>query len=278
MWFFESLYPDIKIGIKGKIVYKKKTSYQDLRIYDTPCFGRMLTLDGAVQTTQKDEFIYHEMLTHPLLLTHPKPEKVLVIGAGDGGVLREVLKHKVKQVVLVEIDKAVIDLSRKYLPTLSKGAFTDKRVKIVIDDGAKFIRQTRDKFDIAIIDSPDPVGPARVLFSTKFYRDIYAVLKRDGIMIRQTGSSILQLNEIKENYRILAKIFPVVIPQVAAIPTYIGGFFTFLIGSKKINPAKISAKNMADKYKRAKLKTDYYNPEIHFASLQIPNYVRRVVK
>jgi spermidine synthase len=127
VWFYESLYPDIKIGIKGKIVYKKKTPYQDLRIYQTPRFGRMLTLDGAIQTTQNDEFIYHEMLTHPLLLSHPDAKNVLVIGAGDGGVLREVLKHKVKQVILVEIDSDVIELSKKYLPTISKGAFNDKR-------------------------------------------------------------------------------------------------------------------------------------------------------
>ncbi|MCK5179257.1 MAG: bis-aminopropyl spermidine synthase family protein, partial [Candidatus Omnitrophica bacterium] len=165
MWIYETLYPDIKIGLKGKLLYKKKTSYQDMQIYDTQRFGKLLLLDGAIQTTEKDEFIYHEMITHPVLFMHPKPENILVIGGGDGGVLREVLKHRVKKVILVEIDEKVIKFSERYFPSLSKGAFRNSRVKIVIEDGAKFIRETKEKFDIVIVDSPDPVGVAKVLFS-----------------------------------------------------------------------------------------------------------------
>jgi spermidine synthase len=274
VWSYETLYPDIKIGLKGKLLYKTKTAYQDLRIYDNPRFGKVLFLDGAVQTTTKDEFIYHEMLTHPLLLAHPNPKNVLVIGAGDGGILREVLKHRIKKAIIVELDEEVITSSKKYLPSISKGAFSNKKVKIVIDDGAKFVAQTKEKFDVVIVDSPDPVGPAKVLFSKKFYTDIFSVLTKNGLMIRQTGSTILQPKEIGENYKILTKIFPYVTPQIAAIPTYIGGFFSFLIASKSINYDKIPFKTIERRYNQKNLKTQYYNPYIHFASTKLPNYVR----
>lgn len=278
MWFYETLFPDVKLGMEGELFYKKKTSYQDIKIYQTPRFGKVLTLDGVVQTTEKDEFIYHEMLTHPLLLSHPQPENVLIIGAGDGGILREVFKHKIKQAVLVEIDRDVIDLSEKYLPALSAKAFDNEKARIIIQDGAEFIKQTKEKFDIVIIDSPDPDGPAKVLFSLNFYKNIYNILKSNGMMIRQTGSSLLQPDEIKKNFQLLKKIFPVVIPQVAAIPTYIGGFFTFLIGSKKINPANIAVKNIVRKYEELNLETRYYNPDIHFACMKLPNYIRNEIK
>ncbi|MBL7132363.1 MAG: polyamine aminopropyltransferase [Candidatus Omnitrophica bacterium] len=279
MWFYERLYPDIKIGVKGKLIYKKKTPYQDLRIYKTPRFGNMLTLDGTIQTTAKDEFIYHEMLTHPLLLSCPNPKKVLVVGAGDGGILREVLKHKVEKVYIVEIDNEVIRTSKRYLPSINDGAFArNRRVEIIIDDGAKFIQRTGEKFDIAIVDSPDPLGVARVLFSKKFYKNINSVLTDKGMMIRQTGSTMLQPEEIKQNYRIMKQVFPYVSVQLAAIPTYIGGFFSFLIASKKINPEKVSFGKIQQRYKKLNLKTKYYNPQIHFASRKLPNYLRSIIR
>lgn len=278
MWFYETLHSDIRLALQGKQICRKKTAYQDCRIYETSSFGRVLLLDGVIQTTEKDESIYHEMLTHPLLLTHPKPEKILVIGAGDGGILREVLKYNVKKVVLVEIDKEIISFSKKYFPFLSNGAFEDERVKIVIDDGAKFIRKTEEKFDIIIIDSSDPVGPAKVLFSKKFYQGIFSILNDLGLMIRQTGSVMLQLDVLKENYKILKRIFPHTIVQVAAIPTYIGGFFSFVIASKSINLQKMSRKTIVNKYERLNLKTKYYNPEIHFASTKLPNSLKEVIR
>ncbi len=279
MWFYESLYPDIKIGIKGKLIYKKKTPFQNLRIYETPRFGNMLALDGTIQTTEKDEFIYHEMLTHPLLLTYPNPQEVLVIGAGDGGVLREVLKHKVKKVSLVEIDAEVIQASKKYLSSISRGTLAgNKRVKIIIDDGAKFIQETKERYDTVIVDSPDPIGVAKVLFSKRFYKNIFSILTDKGMLIRQTGSTILQPEEIKQNYRIMKEVFPYVSVQLAAIPTYIGGFFSFLIGSKRINPQKVSYRKIQNRYKKLNLKTSYYNPDIHFASKKLPNYIRSIVK
>jgi len=193
MWCTETLYPDIKISLRGKLIHKEKTSYQNLKIYKTERFGNLLLLDGAIQTTEKDEFIYHEMLTHTVMLLHPEPREVLIIGGGDGGILKEVLKYKsVKRAHLVEIDERVIEISKKYLKNICQKAFQDKRVKIIIEDGAKFIKETSEKFDIIIIDSPDPVGVAKVLFSHKFYKDNFAHLTEEGLMIRQTGSTILQ--------------------------------------------------------------------------------------
>lgn len=278
MWYYEALYPDIKLGVEGNLIYKKKTPYQELKIYDTARLGRVLSLDRLTQTTEKDEFIYHEMVTHPLLMIHPSPKKVLVIGAGDGGVLREILKYDIKEVYLVEIDEEIINASKKYLPFLSNGAFNDKRVKIIIGDGAKFIHETKEKFDAAVVDSPDHVGPAKVLFSTAFYKNMSAVLTNTGLMIRQTGSTMWQPDELADNYKLVKKIFSYAAIQIAAIPTYVGGFFSFIIASKKINPQNISYKKIADKYRKLNLKTNYYNPDIHFASLKLPNYIRRKVE
>lgn len=273
-WVEELLYPDIKILIEGNPVYKKKTPYQNLEVHDTPRLGKVLMLDNTIQTAEADEFIYHEMLVHPLLLLHPSPKNVLIIGAGDGGALREVLKHKINKATIVEIDADVIELSKKYLPSISDKAFDSNNVQIVIGDGAKFVADTEEKFDIVIVDSPDPVGAAKILFSNKFYSDIHRVLNSKGMMIRQTGSTMFQPDEIKENHKVLKTIFPCVYAQIAAIPTYVGGFFSFLIASKDKNANKTTLAAINKRYEKLKLKTRYYNPDIHFASTKLPNYLK----
>jgi len=276
MWCTETLYPDVKISLKGKLLYKEKTPYQDLKIYKTERFGNLLLLDGAIQTTEKDEFIYHEMLTHTVMLIHPQPKRILIIGGGDGGILKEVIKYKdVESIYLVEIDKRVIEISQKYLKTICQNAFEDKRVNIIIEDGAKFVKKTEEKFDIVIIDSPDPVGVAKVLFSSKFYKNIFNCLEKDGLMIRQTGSTILQKSELEENWKILNKIFPYVWIHLIATPTYIGGFFSLTVASKKIDLFKIDIDKLEKKFNRLKIKTKYYNPYLHIASSVLPEYIRR---
>ena len=277
MWFYENLYPDIKIGVKGKIIYRKKTPYQDMQLYSTSRFGKMLTLDGAIQTTEEDEFIYHEMMTHPAMITHPNPKNILIIGGGDGGVLREVLKYRIEKVYLVEIDKDVIDISKKYLNKICQKSFNDKRLNIIIDDGANFIKNTKERFDIVIVDSPDPIGPAKILFSKNFYSRIHSCLTSKGIMARQSGSTTLQADELKSNYKTLKKIFPVVEIQLAAIPTYIGGFFSFIIASKSINPKKLNIKEINRRINKLNLKTKYYNPEVHTGSMGLPAYIRKLL-
>ncbi len=279
MWYTETLYPDIKLQLKGKLLYRRKTPYQDLRIYRTQRFGNTLVLDGATQTTEGDEFIYHEMITHPVMLLSPNPQKVLVIGGGDGGVIREVVKYKtVKEVYLVEIDQHVITASKKYLKTICKNSFRDRRVKIIIDDGAKFLRQTKEKFDIVIVDSPDPIGCAKILFSKKFYQDIFSVLKNNGLMIRQAGSTILQKEELKENWQILKRIFPYFWLHLIAVPTYIGGLFTLIVGSKKIDLFNVSIDLLERRMRILKIKTNYYNPYIHMGSAMLPEYVKKILR
>lgn len=276
-WFYEKLYPDIKIGLKiKKKIYSNRNNLQKIDIIDTANMGRVLVLDGIIQTTERDEFIYHEMLTHLPLLSHPKPEKVLVIGGGDGGILREVLKHKIKEVVLVEIDKEVIATSRRYLKKIESDSFSDPRVKVIIDDGANYVKDRENEFDVIIIDSPDPIGPAEVLFKDEFYLDVKKALKEDGIMVRQTGSTFLQNSELGDNYKRLSRIFKIIKIYLAAIPTYIGGFFSFVFASDGVDPEKLDYKNIEERYKKLKLKTKYYNPGIHFACFSLPNYVEEL--
>ncbi|MCM8813313.1 MAG: polyamine aminopropyltransferase [Candidatus Omnitrophica bacterium] len=279
MFFREDLFSDVKMTYEGSLVHAETSAFQDLKIYDTARFGKVLVLDGVVQTTQKDEFIYHEMLTHPFMLSHPKPEAALVIGAGDGGVLRELLKYRsLKKVVLVEIDGAVIDVAKKHLRSICQDAFSDKRVELLIEDGAKYVRQTQQLFDLVIVDSTDPVGPAQVLFSRAFYADIYRILRKDGIMVRQTGSSFLQPLEIRDSFRILTDVFSEVLPMVAAIPTYVGGFFNFLVSAKGRTPLDVAFPTLNKRYDALRLQTKYYNPEMHFACFALPNYIKEVLE
>jgi len=276
VWFYESLFPSVRLGLKvKKTIVSKYSNYQKIKILDTYEFGRVLVLDGIVQTTERDEFIYHEMLSHLPMLSHPHPERVLIIGGGDGGILREVLRYPVKEVFLVEIDEKVIELSKTYLPNICRNSFADRRANIVIDDGADFIKEWKGKFDVVIIDSSDPVGPAKVLFSSKFYQEASNALSNsDGIFVQQTGSSFLQREEFPYVYKRLKKIFPFVNIFLTAVPTYVGGFFSFVFASKGIDPLKIRMSEIERRYKRSKLRTRHYNPGIHYASFVLPTYIK----
>lgn len=278
-WIYETLYPDLKQGFKvKKVLYKSRTKFQDMELVETSRFGRVLVLDGIVQTTEKDEFIYHEMLTHVPLLTHGNPKKILLIGAGDGGILRETLKHPVDKVVMVEIDKAVLDFSKRYLRSICKNAFSDKRLELVIDDGAKFIRKTNEKFDVVIIDSTDPIGPAKCLFTLDFFKGVSKILLAKGIMARQTGSPWLQSDEFRNSCRKSKTAFKYYEPYMMATPTYYGGFFSLIIASDGINlnRDKTDFSCIEKKYKKLKLKTKYYNPEVHYGAFCLPGYVNEI--
>jgi spermidine synthase len=278
-WFYEDLYPDdVKLGLKVKRnLYSGRSKFQKIKFIDTYRFGKTLILDGVIQTTTVDEFIYHEMMTHVPMLSHPNPEDVLIIGGGDGGILREVLKYDIKSVTLVEIDEKVIQFSKKYLKEIEQNSFNDKRLNLVIDDGAKFIKGKKKAFDVVIIDSPDPIGPAEVLFSEEFYRDVSDSLKKGGVVSRQSGSTFLQDDEVKDSYLKLKKVFKYTFIYTAAIPTYIGGLFSFIYASHKINPTKIPLRKLEERFKKVKGKTRYYNPEIHLASFKLPNYLKELV-
>lgn len=273
-WFSEVLHPAVRQALRvKKVLYAGKTPFQKVQILSTDQFKRTLILDGVVQTTEKDEFIYHEMMVHVPLFSHPNPKRVLIIGGGDGGILREVLKHPVEEVYLVEIDEQVITLSKKYLKAICQNAFSDPRAKVRVEDGAKFIAQQGQPFDVIIVDSTDPIGPAKVLFSRKFYQGVKQLLTGGGIMVRQTGSTIFQDKEWLENCHQAIGFFTHVHPYLIAVPTYIGGFFSLLFASDQVDPFALDLLLVKARYGELQLKTRYYNPQTHQSCFRLPEYM-----
>ena len=257
------------------ILHENHSEFQHTQVVDSYQYGKMLLLDGFVQTTEKDEFIYHEMMVHVPMLSHPNPEKILIIGGGDGGILREVLRYdSVSSVTMVEIDSKVIDLCQEYLPMISAGAFNDKRTNLVIADGAVFVKETKDKFDVIIVDSSDPIGPAKVLFSKSFYMALHDLMTNNGILARQTGSLHLQIDEQKEAFDLLTGIYSYTEPFVFAVPTYVGGFFSAMFSSDSINPFDIGISTLEDRVAKNRLETRYYNPGIHMGAFHVPRFLK----
>lgn len=257
------------------VLYEEKTGFQHMMVVDSHQYGKMLLLDGIVQTTEKDEFIYHEMMVHVPMLSHPDPQKVLIIGGGDGGVLREVLRHpSVKKAVMVEIDPKVVDFSKKYFPTISDGAFSDRRTELVFEDGAAFVENTNETYDLVIVDSPDPVGPAKVLFAEKFYKDVAGLMNDNAIMVRQTGSLHMQAEEQRRAHAVLKRIFVHHAFYVYTVPTYVGGLFSSIFCSNGIDPKQTSHDMLREKMQGISLDTKYYNPGIHVGAFSLPEFFK----
>ncbi len=262
-------------GITAQIretLHTETTDFQDMAMLDTYEWGRMLVLDGCVMTTDRDEFVYHEMIAHVALSAHPNPERVLVVGGGDGGVVREVIKHgTVKRAVLAEIDGRVIDVSRKYLPQIAAG-LDDPRVDVQVIDGIAHVKDNPETYDVIIVDSTDPVGPAVGLFARDFYESIRRALRPDGLFVAQTESPFLTGDLISRVYGDIASIFPLTRLYLASIPTYPSGLWSFTVGSKRHDPARI-----ADAQRAAGLVTRYYTPELHAAAFSLPRFVQELV-
>jgi spermidine synthase len=281
MWFYDSYPPfyGFRTGHKiEKLLYHKKTPFQEIKIFESGNFGRVFILDKATQLTEKDEFIYHEMLVHPALLSHLYPKKVLIIGGGDGGALRECLKYKsVDEVYLVEIDGEVIEAAKKFLKFVHQNSFDDRRAKIIVEDGYKFLMENRYKnyFDVIIVDctDPDPESISLVLFQDKFYKAIYESLTSSGILIYQSGSLFFTPKGYLEIYKKIKKIFPLAGIYWTVIPSYPGAIWGFTYGSKKVDIKKISLKYLEKKYKKLKLKTKFYSPMVHQNSFYLPNFI-----
>ena len=267
----------VGLTIKPKNVYSIFTKYQKLTFLETEDFGKVLVLDDLVQLTERDEFIYHEMISHVAINTFPrKIEKVLIIGGGDGGTAREVLKYNfIKEVHLVEIDKEVIEIAKKHMPFTAK-AFEDKRLKVFIEDGRNFVRNTQNKYDVVLVDCSDPIGPSKVLFEKDFYQDCFKILKEDGIFVTQSESPFYSLDIIKDIIKNLKISFPIVKLYTANIPTYPAGYWSFTLASKVYDPLKVDMEKLKDNIKRKDLK--YYNEEIHFSSFALPSYVKERLK
>lgn len=273
LWFTEK--QTEHFGITARIVrtlHTEQTPFQKLDMVETAEFGNMLILDGMVMTTQKDEFVYHEMVAHVPLFTHPKPENVLVVGGGDGGVIREVLKHpSVKKATLVEIDGKVIEYSKKYLPEIA-GKLDDPRVEVKVDDGFMHIAQSENEYDVIMVDSTEPVGPAVNLFTKGFYAGIANALKEDGIFVAQTDNPWFKADLIRNVYRDVKEIFPITRLYIANIPTYPSGLWTFTLGSKQYDPLAVSDDRFHD------IETKYYTKELHKACFVLPKFVADLVK
>ncbi|WP_058970873.1 polyamine aminopropyltransferase [Type-D symbiont of Plautia stali] len=257
-----------------KLLYRDKTAHQDLVIFENAAFGRVMALDGVVQTTERDEFIYHEMMTHVPILAHGKAKRVLIIGGGDGAMLREVSRHSsVEQITMVEIDAGVVSFCKEYLPNHSAGAFDDARLNLVIDDGVNFVNQTEEKFDVIISDCTDPIGPGESLFTSEFYAGCKNALNLGGIFVAQNGVCFLQQEEAINSHRKLSHYFSDVSFYQAAIPTYYGGIMTFAWATDNETLRQWDAATLQSRFDDAGLRCRYYNPAIHVGSFALPQYL-----
>jgi len=273
MWYTEKQTESFGITAKiTKTYVHEQTDFQQLDMIETEEFGTMLVLDGMVMTTVRDEFVYHEMVAHPVLSTHPDPEHVLVVGGGDGGVIREVMKHpKVKKAVLVDIDGKVIEYSKTYLPSIA-GELDNPRVEVLVGDGFMHIHDRKNAYDVIMVDSTEPVGPAANLFTRGFYQGIYEALKEDGIFVAQTDNPWFKAELIKSVNRDVKEVFPIVRVYGANIPTYPSGLWTFTMGSKTYDPLEVEESSIPE------LATKYYTPRLHKAAFVLPKCVEDLVK
>lgn len=258
-----------------RVLLERKSGLQDLLVIENPIFGRTLLLDGVVQTTENDEFIYHEMLAHVPLFAHGSARRVLIIGGGDGGTLEEVLKHpNVEQATLVEIDETVIAASREHLPEIAKGAFDDPRARVVIEDGLSFVRATGDRFDVVIIDSTDPQGPGWRLFTTAFYTHCRSRLNPGGILVAQSGVPFLQPAELSSVACRLRQVFGEVGAYMAAVPSYHGGAMAFAFATDDAEKRRPPLDVLERRFEASGVTTRYYLPDVHLAAFALPRFVR----
>ena len=270
LWYTEKQTP--KFGITCLVqetLCHIKTPYQDLAVIDTLQFGKMLVLDGMVQTTEQDEFVYHEMIAHIAMQAHPNPKDVLVVGGGDGGAIRELIKYdSVESATLVEIDEAVIEASKKYLPHIAQG-LTDPRVHVIVGDGIAHVNESVGKYDVIVVDSTEPVGAAVGLFSQDFYTSIYRALKKDGMMVAQTESPFFNRELITTTFARIHGVFPLTELYLASIPTYPSGLWSFTVGSKCYE---------AQDCKEKPVDTKYYNFAVHKGAFALPNFVQELLE
>lgn len=276
-WIREPLHDHYGQSLRvSEMLYDSNTDHQRLKVFQNGTFGRVLTLDDVVQTTEGDNFIYHEMMTHVPILAHGAAKRVLIIGGGDGGMAREVLKHtSVEHVTMVEIDAGVVEFSKEYLPMLSQGAFDDPRLNLVINDGAVFMKETTDKFDVIIVDSTDPIGPGEVLFTDTFYGHAKRAMNEGGIIVTQNGVPFMQGDELTNTMRAFQALFSDASCYLATIPTYAGGPMAFGWGTDSA-ARQTNLEVLQERFAAAALSPDYYTPEVHRGAFALPGYVLKL--
>lgn len=282
VWFYETLHPGWGQRFEVTRMLAEVTSaYQEIAVFDTRSHGRVLALDGAIQITEADEFVYQEMLAHVPLLAHGDARRVLIIGAGDGGVLRRVLQHgKTQQAVMVEIDGEVIRLAKEFLPGIGGDAWDDARAQVIVGDGIAYAATAApDSFDVVIIDSTDPVGVGEALFTDAFYADCARILTPGGLVVNQCGVPFMQPDELRETSRRRARAFPYASAYVAAVPTYVGGLMTLGIATKSPGVGEVTVDVIRARAQAAGIlgSTRYWTPEIHAGAFNLPPYIAELI-
>jgi spermidine synthase len=281
-WIPESLFDDLGFRMSyqvERVLYEMQTEHQHLVLFEHKFFGKMLMLDGATQITKKDEFIYQEMMSHVPILAHGSVKDVLIIGGGDCGIAEEVLKHKsVQRLTQVEIDASVVEFAKEHFSEFTKPVFADKRFESIIDDGMKYVARTDRRFDVIIVDSTDPQGPGKVLFSNRFYAACKRCLTKGGVMVTQNGVPIFQPGELKSGVAKFRKLFADGSCYVAAIPTYVGGHMAMGWATDNARLRALPAKTIADRYRKAgRFPTQYWTPEVHTAAFALPRFIADLV-
>ncbi len=279
-WINETLYPDW--GQRFRVtreLARVQSDFQDIAIFESASHGRVMVLDGVIQITEGDEFVYQEMLTHVPLLAHGSARNVLIIGAGDGGVLRRVLQHgNVERAVMVEIDGEVIRLSKQFLPRIAGDAWTDPRANVIVGDGIDYVKRAPDaSFDVIIVDSTDPIGVGEVLFTDEFYHNCARILTDRGLIVNQCGVPFMQADELRETSLRRRNFFPHVTAYIAAVPTYVGGFMTLGWAAKDASLTATPLDTIRARAAAAGIigATNYWTPEIHVGAFNLPPYIAR---
>lgn len=274
LWLWDDV-PEIEIEMRYKVkalLHYEQSPFQELSIVDTKGFGKMLVIDGTPQVTEKDGFIYNEMVSHIPIVTHPSPKKVAMIGGGDCGPAREASKYKeIEQIDVVEIDQRVVDICRTWLTNVAANDH-DKRIQIIIEDGSQWIREQNGKYDVLIVDRSDPYGPAAILYKRKFYEHIFNSLTEDGVAVLQSGSPYYYSSILKNTVRNLVQFFPIVRTFLITMPSFPGGIWSFTLASKKWDPLHADLNRLQCEY------TQYINPDIFRSSFVLPNYVKEILK
>jgi spermidine synthase len=274
--FGERIAAGVFTSYEGELVHRERSPYQTIEVYENETFGRMLMLDGLAQTSERDELFYHEMLVHVPLLIHPEPKRVLIVGGGDGGALRRVLEHQtVQRAVMVEIDERVTEVAREWLAGISAGAFDDPRADVRFADGAAFVRETDESFDVVIVDSSDPIGPGVVLFTTEFYGAVKERLTSGGLLCAQSGSPLFQRDELHRQHAEAIATFADVRLYVGAVPIYPGTLWSYLVAGDRV---VVDGADASSRAQARSLACRYWTAEVHAAAFALPPVVRDVLE
>ncbi len=278
-WVEETFHPHWRVRLKAdKILHEVKTEHQHLVIFENATWGRVLMLDGVCQLTTSDEFVYHEMMAHVPLMALKEPKRVLVVGGGDGGVLREVLKHpSVEKATLCEIDRSVVDLSLEHYPEIAGGSLDDPRTDLIIADGLKYVAETKEKFDAIIVDCSEPIGPSAVLHTPEFFGDCKRALKEGGILVTQNGLPFLFPDHLAGTTHAFARLFRHVAPYMCTQPCYFGGPFALNWASDDGDHLDLSVKKLSRRAEKRGIATKYWTPAVHGAAFALPAYAQKVV-